>query len=71
MEKKIENTRDKRFRKKAEKLGYKVRTYSGRGMYGRQCLGITVDQPNTVIAEIGMRGLKIDNMGLSYIVYTG
>ena len=63
--------REKKFVKKAEKLGYEVRDYSGRGMFGRQCPGVTVDNANDFIAEIGMRGLKVDNMGLSYIVYTG
>lgn len=64
---KIEN----KFRKKAESLGYKVRTYSGRGMYGRICPGVTVENANDFIAEMGMKNLKVDNMGLSFIVYTG
>ena len=63
--------KEKRFRRKAEKLGYEVREYSGRCMYGRQCPGVTVDNPNDFIAEMGMTGLRIDNMGLKYIVYTG
>jgi hypothetical protein len=63
--------RDKKFKEKAESLGYKVREYSGRNMFGRVCLGATVDNPNDFIAEMGMKGLKVDQMGLSYIVYTG
>jgi len=63
--------KEKKFKEKAESLGYTVRTYSGRGMFGRSCPAVTVDNPNDFIAEIGMKGLKIDNMGRSYIVYTG
>lgn len=63
--------REKKFVGKAENLGYEVRDYSGRGMFGRQCPGVTVDNANEFIAEIGIKGLKVDNMGLSYIVYTG
>ena len=63
--------REVKFVKKAEALGYEVRVYSGRSMYGRECPSVTVNNPNDFIAEIGMKGLKIDNMGLSYIVYTG
>ena len=47
------------FRRKAEQLGYEVRDYSGRGMFGRECPSVTVDNPYDFIAEIGMKGLKI------------
>lgn len=63
--------REQKFIKKAEAAGYTVRTYSGRGMYGRECPGVTVDNANDFIAEMGMKGLKVDSMGLSQIVYTG
>jgi len=60
------------FRKKAKKLGYKVREdYSGRGMFGRECPSVTVDNYLDFMAEIGMKGLKVDNMGLQWVVYTG
>lgn len=59
------------FRRKAKKLGYEVKLYSGRGMYGRECPSVTVDNYLDFIAEIGIKGLKVDNMGLQYVVYTG
>jgi len=66
------NKREQEFERKVKKLGYgPVRMYSGRGMFGRECPGVTVENPQDFIAEMGMKGLKIDNMGLRYIVYTG
>ncbi len=43
--------------------------YSGRGMYGRTCVGIVTDSPEDVIADAGIRGAHTDDMGLSTIVY--
>lgn len=63
--------KEKKFRQKAESLGYKVREYSGRGMFGRECPAVTVENPSDFIAEMGMKGLLTDNMGLKYVVYTG
>lgn len=48
------------------------RTYSGRGMYGVRCMGITTDNPDGLVEEAaarGLRGARRDNMGLSTIVY--
>ena len=59
------------FRTKAEELGYEVRDYSGRGMFGRECPSVTVENYLDFIAEMGLKGLKVDNMGLQYVVYTG
>lgn len=57
----------------AEELGGRVReTYSGRGMFGRTCLGIVCSNATTCIemaARKGIRGASTDNMGLDYIVY--
>ena len=56
-----------------EHLGGQLREhYSGRGMFGRTCLGIVTDSPKLVISAAERRrivGASIDNMGLSYIVY--
>ena len=67
-----------------EDLGYETRSYSGRGMYGRECLGVTVDDPVFFALEIGQemgsneeynnfgRNLPCvswDSMGRDYIVY--
>jgi hypothetical protein len=46
--------------------------YSGRGMYGKTCLGIVCDNPIHIIEEAAQRGLlgaKIDSMGQDSIVY--
>lgn len=67
----MNNEKEKEFKRKAEKLGYEVRSYSGRGMFGIECPSVTVDNYLNFIAEIGMKGLKIDNMGLQWVVYTG
>lgn len=31
---------------------YEPRSYSGRGMHGKECVGITCDNPNEVILDI-------------------
>lgn len=46
--------------------------YSGRCMYGKLCYGIVAENDARVIEEAGERGIKgakVDNMGLQYIVY--
>lgn len=43
--------------------------YSGRGMYGKTCIGIVCDDPEDVIAEVGVRGAQMDSMGRRTIVY--
>jgi len=63
---------EKQFTKKAESLGHEVDpSYSGRGMYGRVCPAVRTKNPDDFIAEMGMKGLKVDQMGLGYVVYTG
>ena len=37
--------------------------------YGKKCLGIVCDDPEDVIAEVGVKGAKMDSMGKSTIVY--
>lgn len=59
------------FRRKAEQLGYEVKPYSGRYMFGRECPSVQVDNYLDFVAEIGLKGLKIDNMGLRWVIYTG
>lgn len=59
------------FTEKAQELGYEVKLYSGRGMYGRECPSVVVSNPNDFIAEMGIKGLKVDNMGLDFVVYSG
>lgn len=58
-----------------EKLGeeYSVREgYSGRGMYGKSCLGIAGPDLMEIQHEASVYGLgvaKTDSMGLNYIAY--
>ena len=67
-----------------ENSDYEARSYSGRGMYGRNCLGITCENPlscildilfnadsNTVedVIELLRKDCRQDNMGLDMIVY--
>jgi hypothetical protein len=46
--------------------------YSGRGMYGKKCVGITTNKPMEVIetaAQYGITGAVTDSMGMDTIVY--
>ena len=59
---------------KAEELRLRVyHDYSGRGMFGRTCLGVvgSMQDLDTLLSEIkgSANGLKKDNMGLDYIYY--
>lgn len=37
-----------------EKMGYKTRSYSGRGMFGKYCLGVSIDgNLATFLMELG------------------
>lgn len=53
--------------------GEELRTeYSGRGMMGATCLGVTTEHPAEFIEEAaaaGVRGAKMDQMGRRFIVY--
>ena len=52
--------------------GQMYEDYSGRGMYGQTCIGITCADPQGCIEEAaarGLRGSRTDNMGKEYIVY--
>ena len=57
----------------AHDLGIKVyEGYSGRGMFGRQCIGVVVDDPDYIKRVVDDYDLPIpvtDNLGLSYICY--
>jgi len=58
----------------SEEVGGEVRyDYSGRGMFGRQCMGIVTGNPQLVI-DLAKKHRKLkqycqDNMGLEYIIY--
>lgn len=45
--------------------------YSGRGMYSRQCIGISCEygDVNNIIAVVGVAGAKTDSLGRRNIIY--
>lgn len=59
--------------------GYEARSYSGRGMYGKECVGVTCDNQVDLIFDMmdhasrnqikELKGCKTDSMGRSIIVY--
>lgn len=57
----------------ASEIGGEVRyDYSGRGMYGKTCVGIVGDDATEIIEETsarGLRGSRTDGMGRQVIVY--
>jgi hypothetical protein len=55
-----------------DQAGIKVRSYSGRGMYGKECLGAVAHSAKDVYAECGRANIKtarVDSMGLGVVVY--
>ncbi len=59
--------RQREFCEKAEELGYEVREYHGRNRH--KGYGIIVDNAMNAAAELGIKNLLWDNMGLKFIVY--
>lgn len=62
----------KRLRARLEALDYTPREYSGRGMGGKSCLGVTVDHVGDLLAELpktAVRSAVQDAMGRGAIVY--
>ena len=67
----------------AESADLNVRSYSGRGMYGKECVGITGSTLQHVLADLVLaefdfdkedlayliRAARTDNMGMDTIVY--
>ena len=68
---KKEIARSKSVIKRLEEKGYKVRSYSGRMMFGRYCVGVTVPryEIEAVTKAVRKAVASTDNMGLDYIVY--
>ena len=44
---------------------YELRSYSGRGMYGRECLGIITDEPSKIVYAIGCAIGYLETSGAS------
>lgn len=65
-------TKQEKVAELAERIGGRVRSYSGRGMFGRECMGVTCDDADEAIMECGRLRLpkpSVDSMGLAAIVY--
>lgn len=52
-----------------ENGGRVYRRYSGRGMYGATCIGISCPDLTGVLVEVGRKKPSYDNLGRGYIVY--
>jgi len=68
----MEPTQKEILQEVADEIGGELREYSGRGMYGKSCLGIVCDDPSDCIEEAvvrGIRGACRDSMGKQAIVY--
>jgi hypothetical protein len=67
------NNKIQQLEKLANDLGGRIyRGYSGRGMFGKSCVGIVCEDATECIesaAGLGIRGAKTDNMGKRMIVY--
>ncbi|MHB8407832.1 MAG: hypothetical protein ACYDHY_06915 [Acidiferrobacterales bacterium] len=51
-----------------EEAGYETRSYSGRGMYGRSCLGVTIDRDHDLmdfIADVLEHASESEDISLS------
>lgn len=54
---------------KIEAAGFKPRSCSGRGMYGKECVGVSVSARSEGNADELPRGNKTDSLGLGQIWY--
>lgn len=63
-----------------EELGFETRSYSGRGMYCKECLAVTSEDPIGDIQDIAFEigrdedmgkppRVAFDSMGKSYVIY--
>lgn len=64
---------ESKIRKLANKVNGKVyEHYSGRGMFGDDCMGVICSDINKCLLQAGnlcLKNVRTDNMGLDYIVY--
>lgn len=62
----------RRLKQVANTVDGRLRSYSGRCMYGKECLAISCESAMDCIEEAaaeGFRGARQDSLGLRYIVY--
>jgi hypothetical protein len=53
--------------KRLRAAGHEVRSYSGRGMYGRECVGVSLSRGERL--TVGHRTASYDALGLGSIAY--
>lgn len=56
----------------AEMVGGRVRSYSGRGMYGEECIAVVCDDAGDAVHEAGALGPpkpRTDSMGRGEVAY--
>lgn len=53
--------------KRLQAAGHEVRSYSGRGMYGRYCVGVSLTRGERL--TVGSRTASYDSLGLGSIAY--
>jgi hypothetical protein len=59
-------------RERLEEAGFETRSYSGRGMFGKECLAVTADSDRDVFAAIEpaeIKAARIDSMGRRVVAY--
>lgn len=63
-------------RKRLEDLGFKPESYSGRGMFGRSCVGLQSDDLTSMFSlgkalgsECEASDPHIENLGMGFILY--
>ena len=67
-------TQEQKIIKIANKFDTLIRAYSGRGMFGAECVGVEVSAADFTPFKAALKraqigGMSIDNMGLDMIVY--
>jgi hypothetical protein len=53
---------------KIEATGRKARSYSGRGMFGKRCVGVST-RPYDYGSDLPNQGQRRDSLGLGEIIY--
>lgn len=67
------------FQELLEESNFETRKYSGRGMHGKECLGVQAERLHATLLDIGAicgtagmnvpNGTRVDELGLDWIIY--
>jgi hypothetical protein len=47
--------------------GYRVRSYSGRGMFGKECVGVSLERGQEL--TVNVKAASFDQLGMGQIAY--